>query len=88
MEITGIFVGGIGGKIGGGGPVEVPSIPKPGGNGGAVFIIGGGRRLNGLEGISPFGRYGGKIGGGGGPFGPGLFGNLSEFEGGGCISEG
>ena len=56
MDGTGIFVGGI---IGDGGAVIGPSIPKPGGIGGAVFIIGGGRRLNGLEGFSSFGIFGG-----------------------------
>ena len=59
MDVTGIFVGGMGGIIGDGGAVIGPSIPKPGGIGGAVFIIGGGRRLNGFEGFSSFGIFGG-----------------------------
>ena len=38
----------------------VDGSPKPGGNGGAVIIIGGGRRLkNGLEGFSTVGNSGG-----------------------------
>ena len=56
MEFIGILVtGGI--RVGCGG---VGGLPKPGGIGGAVLIIGGGRRLkNGLEGFSTVGTSGG-----------------------------
>ena len=56
MEFRGILVtGGI--KVGRGG---ADGLPKPGGIGGAVLIIGGGRRLkNGLEGLSSVGTSGG-----------------------------
>ena len=47
----------VGIKVGCGG---VGGLPKPGGIGGAVLIIGGGRRLkNGLEGFSSVGISGG-----------------------------
>lgn len=89
FEFDGILVGIIGGMKGGGRAVEGPTISKPGGIGGAVFIIGGGRRRRlSLEGFSSFDIFGEYIGGGGGPFGSGLFGNLFGFEGGGGINEG